>query len=254
MPLFYILIIVYTEPITFLMKTWILLPTYNEAKNIEGIVEAIFALQIPELGVLILDDNSPDGTGAIADRIAVAHPRARVLHRQKKEGLGRAYVAGFSEALKDPKCEYVFEMDADFSHQPKYIPAFLKAIGSADLVLGSRYMEGGGVSNWNWLRRYISWQANALIRFILGVSVRDLTGGFKCFRRSVLERLDFSQIASSGYNFQIEITYKALQKDFRVTEIPILFVERRAGKSKFSVAIMLESFWQVLKLRFVSKA
>ncbi|MBI5037718.1 MAG: polyprenol monophosphomannose synthase [Candidatus Kerfeldbacteria bacterium] len=231
----------------------IILPTYNEKENITGIVREILALAIPELCVLVVDDNSPDGTGQIADELARHDQRISVLHRDAKEGLGKAYTAGFRWALRDPQIEHVFEMDADFSHQPKYIPNFLEAIQSADLVLGSRYIPGGGVANWNWSRRMISTTANMIIRRLLGMAVHDLTGGFKCFRRTVLERLDLDAVASRGYNFQIEVTYRAGQAGFRIQEIPITFIERRAGTSKFSPGIMLESFWQVLRLRFGGK-
>lgn len=232
------------------MRPVIILPTYNEKENLTDIVREIFSVGIKDLGIIIVDDNSPDGTGRIADSLARADHRISVVHREKKEGLGRAYLAGFKEALKDQNNEFIFEMDADFSHQPKYLPDFLDKIKEADLVLGSRYMPGGGVQNWHWLRCYISWQANAIIRLILGVPVRDLTGGFKCFRRQVLESLDFSHVESSGYNFQIEMTYRVYKKKFRIAETPIVFLERRAGNSKFSPVIMLESFWRVLKLRF----
>lgn len=231
-------------------KTIIILPTYNERENLPGITSGVLSVIPDNGGILIVDDNSPDGTGRLADDLASHNPRIRVMHREKKEGLGRAYLAGFREALRDPDVEYVFEMDADFSHQPKYIPAFLSKANDADLVLGSRYIEGGGVENWSWWRHAISWFANWSIRKILGVKVSDLTGGFKCFHRRVLERLDLSRVQSNGYNFQIEVTYKALRAGFRVGEVPIVFVERRAGSSKFNTSIILESFWRVLKLRF----
>lgn len=228
----------------------IILPTYNEKENLAGIIAEIFRVGVPDLHVLVVDDNSPDGTGAIADRIARENPMVRVLHRSAKAGLGMAYVAGFREALRDPDAAWIFEMDADFSHQPKYLPEFLRVIENADIVLGSRYMSGGGVENWHWLRRFISWSANTLIRTILGMRTRDLTGGYKCFRRQVLEQLDLDAVSSRGYNFQIELSYRAYRAGYKIVEIPITFVERRAGKSKFNTSIMLESFWQVLKLRF----
>ncbi|MFA6098123.1 MAG: polyprenol monophosphomannose synthase [Patescibacteria group bacterium] len=232
------------------MRSIIILPTYNEKENIKAIVREIFSLNIPDLGIIIVDDNSPDGTGRIADELAAGDRRIRVLHRQQKEGLGRAYVAGFKKALEDPEAENIFEMDADFSHQPKYLPDFLGAINSADIVLGSRYIKGGGVQNWNFFRRFISTSANFVIRFILGVKIRDLTGGFKCFSRRALLSLDFDKVESSGYNFQIEVNYKAYKEGLKIKEIPIIFVERQAGNSKFSTAIMLESFWKVLQLKF----
>lgn len=228
----------------------IILPTYNEKENLQGIVDEIFGVGVPDLRILIVDDNSPDGTGVIADRIASSNSMVRVLHRPEKQGLGRAYVDGFREALRDPEAAWIFEMDADFSHQPKYIPHFLIAAERADIVLGTRYMPGGGVENWHWFRRLISWSANTLIRTILGMRIRDLTSGFKCFRREVLERLDLEAVSSRGYNFQIEVSYRSHRAGFRISEIPIIFVERRAGKSKFSAGIILESFLQVLRLRF----
>jgi len=231
------------------MRPVIILPTYNEKENLAGIVQEIFSIGINGLKIIIVDDNSPDGTGRIADELAANNPNVEVLHRQNKEGLGKAYIDGFKKALADPDNQYIFEMDADFSHQPKYLPDFLEKIKSADLVLGSRNIPGGGVENWSWLRRFISWFANFTIRHILGVKIKDLTGGFKCFNRDVLEKLDLDSIESSGYNFQIEITYKAIKKGFTVVETPIIFVERRAGHSKFSASIMLESFLKVIKLK-----
>lgn len=232
------------------MRPVIILPTYNEKKNLEEIVRAIFEVGIPGLRIIIVDDNSPDGTGRIADHLAATYPPVEVIHRPRKEGLGKAYVAGFKQALADPQTGYVFEMDADFSHQPKYLPVFLEKIKEADIVLGSRYVSGGGVANWGLARRFISQLANTVIRLVLGVPIRDLTGGFKCFRRRVLEELQFESMESSGYNFQIEVNYRAFRRGYRIMEIPIVFIERRAGQSKFSFAIMLESFRKVLKLRF----
>jgi len=232
------------------MRPVIILPTYNEKENLADIVRDIFLVGIPDLRIIIVDDNSPDGTGRIADGLAAKKPRIEVIHRPKKEGLGRAYVAGFKKALANPANSYIFEMDADFSHQPKYLPVFLEKIKSADLVLGSRSIAGGGVENWSWPRRFISGLANLVVRWLLGLPIKDLTGGFKCFRRQVLERLNLDEVESSGYNFQVEMTYKAYKKGFKIVEIPIVFVERRAGYSKFSVFIMIESFWKVLKLRF----
>lgn len=231
------------------MRSTVLLPTYNERENLQGIVKAILSLDIEDLSILIVDDNSPDGTGRIADELAAQFKSVEVLHRPVKEGLGKAYIAGFKRALEDKKTELIFEMDADHSHQPKYLPDFIDASAEADLVLGSRYMAGGGVENWGALRRFISWFANSIIRIILGVPIRDLTGGYKCFHRKVLESLSFDQVASRGYNFQIELTYEVYRRGFHIKEIPIIFIERRAGSSKFSVMIMFESFVQVLLLR-----
>lgn len=232
------------------MNSVIILPTYNEKENIAGLVQEIFSIGINDLKIIIVDDNSPDGTGQIADKLVAENSRISVLHRPKKEGLGKAYMAGFRKALSDPQNQYIFEMDADFSHQPKYLPIFLESMKQADLTLGSRYIPKGGIVNWSWPRRFISWLANIIIRKLLGLAVRDLTGGFKCFDRRVLENMDLENIESRGYNFQIELTYKAIKKGYRIKEIPIVFVERRAGYSKFSAAIMLESFWKVLMLRF----
>ena len=235
------------------MNSTIILPTYNERENLAGIIKEIFKVGIENLKIIVVDDNSPDGTGQLADELAKRYPKVSVLHRTLKEGLGKAYIAGFQQALSDSDCGFIFEMDADFSHQPKYLPHFLDRIQEADLVLGSRYIAKGGVENWGLVRRYISKFANLIIRLILRVPISDLTGGFKCFRREVLEKLDFERIESSGYNFQIEINYKVYKEHFRVVEIPIIFIERRAGKSKFNVAIMLESCWKVLVLKFFRK-
>ncbi len=233
------------------MRPIIILPTYNERENLSGIVEEIFSVGVNDLHILIVDDNSPDGTGKIADQLAERYRgRVAVLHRDKKEGLGKAYIAGFKKALQDTDNEFIFEMDADFSHQPKYLPQFLELIKDADLVLGSRYIENGGVENWGLVRRLISKFANLTIRSILNTPIKDLTGGYKCFRRHVLEKLDLDSVDSSGYNFQIEINYKSYKKGFTVKELPIIFVERRAGDSKFNVSIMIESFWKVIRLRF----
>ncbi len=232
------------------MRPVIILPTYNEKENLAGIVHDIFSIGIKDLHIIIVDDNSPDGTGQIADNLAAKYSEIQVIHRPKKEGLGKAYVAGFKKALSDPQNKYIFEMDADFSHQPKYLPDILKKARDADVVLGSRNIPGGGIENWNWPRRFISWTANLVIKWLLAVPIQDLTGGYKCWQRHVLEQLDLDGVESSGYNFQIELTYKAYKKGFKIVEIPIVFVERRAGSSKFSVGIMIESFWKVLKLRF----
>ncbi len=230
-------------------KVYLVIPTYNEKANIAGLVERIFALAVNDLHILVVDDNSPDGTGNLVEELKTHYPNLEILHRQKKAGLGRAYLAGFSYALKQG-ADYIFEMDADFSHDPKYLPDFLRAITSADLVIGSRYINGGGVSNWSMLRRLISRFGNAYARLILSLPYQDLTGGFKCYRRKVLETIGFSDVSSVGYNFQIETTYQAHLAGFKIVEIPIIFVERASGKSKFSLKIMVESFWKVLLLRF----
>ncbi|HEV2875348.1 MAG TPA: polyprenol monophosphomannose synthase [Thermoleophilaceae bacterium] len=232
--------------------TWLILPTYNEAENIEAVVRASLA-QLEEVGgphtVLIVDDNSPDGTGEIAARLAEEHDRVRVLHRPSKRGLGRAYLAGFAVALEDG-AELVLEMDSDFSHDPADLPRLIAAAGAADLVLGSRYVPGGGVVNWGLVRRALSRGGCAYARILLGVPVRDLTGGFKCFHRRVLEALDLSDVHADGYGFQIELTYRAAKAGFTVAEVPILFRERRVGQSKMTPRIAVEAVWKVPALRF----
>jgi dolichol-phosphate mannosyltransferase len=233
--------------------TWLVLPTYNEAENIGAIVEAsLDALaRTGEHHVLIVDDNSPDGTGRIADDLAAAHERVSVLHRPGKQGLGRAYIAGFEHALAHG-AERVMEMDSDFSHDPADIPRLVQATrDGADLALGSRYIEGGGVENWGLSRRFVSRGGCLYAQAILRVPVRDLTGGFKCFRREVLEAIGIEELHADGYGFQIELTYRALKAGFKVREVPITFRERRAGASKMSAWIAVEAVWKVpaLKLR-----
>ncbi len=232
--------------------TWLVLPTYNEAENIEPMVAALLprlAAAAPEHRLLVVDDASPDGTGAIADRLAGEHEAVEVLHRAGKDGLGRAYLAGFERALT-AGAELVMEMDADFSHDPADVPRLIEASGEADLVLGSRYVEGGGIAGWEWHRRLLSRGGSAYARTILGVPVRDLTGGFKCFRRTVLETLDLDDVQADGYGFQIEMTYRTLRAGFRVKEIPIVFHERRAGASKMDARIAAEAVWKVPALRW----
>jgi dolichol-phosphate mannosyltransferase len=225
------------------------IPTYNERENLQAITEAVLASD-PRLEVLIVDDNSPDGTGELADRLAVGDRRVHVLHRPQKQGLGRAYLAAFRWALSRPY-QYVLEMDADFSHHPKYLPQLLdEAERGTDLVLGSRYAPGGGTLNWGRIRRMISRGGSLYARVALGIPIRDLTGGFKCFRRGVLESVDLDAVRSNGYAFQIELTYRALQKGFRVKEIPIVFEDRRVGQSKMSRTIFFEALMMVWKLRF----
>jgi dolichol-phosphate mannosyltransferase len=228
---------------------WLVLPTYNEAPNIEAFVQAA-GDKLPADGrILIVDDNSPDGTGRIADRLAAERDDVSVLHRRRKEGLGPAYIAGFRRAL-DEGADLVLEMDADFSHDPVYLPRLLEAAERADLVIGSRYVNGGGVSDWGALRRAISRGGSAYARLVLGVPVRDLTGGFKCFRREVLEAIDLGSVQSRGYAFQVELTYRAVRLGFEVAEVPIVFRDRRVGSSKMSGAIVAEAFWRVPLLRF----
>lgn len=223
------------------------LPTYDERENVGPIVEAILAAA-PALDVLVVDDSSPDGTGALADAIAARDPRVHVLHRARKEGLGKAYLAGFDWALRRGY-GLVLEMDADFSHDPKYLPALLAKAEEADVVLGSRYVAGGGTVNWGLGRRVLSRAGSLYARTILGIDVRDLTGGFKVFRREVLEAIDLPTVASAGYAFQIELTYRAIRRGFRVAEVPIVFVDRRVGRSKMSRRIVLEAVRKVWSIR-----
>jgi dolichol-phosphate mannosyltransferase len=234
-----------------LAGTWLILPTYNEAENVEAVVRASLA-QLERAGgehtLLIVDDNSPDGTGRIADRLVGELDQVRVLHRPGKEGLGRAYLAGFAVALEDG-ADLVMEMDADFSHDPADIPRLIAAAGAADLVLGSRYVPGGGVANWGLVRRALSWGGSAYARILLGLPVRDLTGGFKCFNARVLQGLDLTGVHADGYGFQIEMTYRAVKAGFSVTEVPILFRERSVGQSKMTPRIALEAVWKVPALR-----
>jgi dolichol-phosphate mannosyltransferase len=231
---------------------WLIIPTYNEAANLERIVAAAHdQLQRAVPGnfrILVVDDNSPDGTGAIADRLAADDPPIEVLHRGGKSGLGQAYLAGFAHAM-ERDAETVIEMDADFSHDPIYLTALLEASRSADVVLGSRYVPGGGVRDWGLVRQLISRGGGLYARRMLGVSVRDLTGGFKCLRREVLEAIDLPSIRAEGYVFQIEITYRAILAGFTVREIPIVFAERAAGKSKMSAWIALEAIVRVPRLK-----
>ena len=231
---------------------WLVLPTYNEAENIEAIVRAALP-QLASTGmehrVLVVDDSSPDGTGQIADRLADELRAVEVLHRGHKEGIGPAYLAGFRHALA-AGAELLLEMDSDFSHDPADLPRLIAAAADADLVLGSRYVEGGGVTDWGRARRLISRGGSVYAKLVLGIPVNDLTGGFKCFRRDVLEALDLGGVGTDGYGFQIEMTYRTIRAGFRVKEVPILFRERRVGASKMSARIALEAFWKVPGLRF----
>jgi dolichol-phosphate mannosyltransferase len=228
---------------------WLVVPTYNEAENIEPFVEAAGRMLPAGSKILIVDDGSPDGTGEIAERIAKRRDDVRVLHRHSKEGLGPAYVAGFREALAGG-ADLIVEMDADFSHEPAYLPRLLEAAERGDLVIGSRYVDGGGVGDWGAVRRWISRGGSAYAKLILGVGVNDLTAGFKCFRREVLEAIDLDTVQSKGYAFQVELTYRAIRRGFRVVEVPIVFHDRRVGDSKMSRAIVAEAIWRVPLLRF----
>jgi dolichol-phosphate mannosyltransferase len=231
------------------MKALVIVPTYNERENLEELVRRIFDQKLPT-EVLVVDDNSPDGTGTLADEMAARDPRVHVMHRPGKMGLGSAYVAGFKWALARDY-EAVFEMDADFSHNPDSLGDFLRELGHADLVLGSRYLHGVTVVNWPLSRLILSYSANLYSRIITGMPVKDLTGGFKCFRRQVLEAIDLDRVRSDGYAFQIEINFKAWRKGFRIQEIPILFVDRQAGVSKMSRRIVREAAWMVWRLRLL---
>jgi dolichol-phosphate mannosyltransferase len=233
------------------MRATVCLPTYNERENLEAMVRALGAVLGPEGRVLVIDDNSPDGTGEIADRLAGELPYLSVLHRERKEGLGPAYLAGFRQALADG-AELVLEMDCDFSHDPAAVPKLIEATRDADLALGSRYVPGGSVGNWGRGRLFVSAGGSWYARILLGVPVRDLTGGFKCYRRAVLEAIDLDAIHSKGYAFQIETTYRALRKGFRVVEVPIAFVDREVGGSKMSRSIVLEAIWKVPLLRLAA--
>jgi len=235
-------------------EPWLILPTYNEAENLQQIVTAaaeVLADAAPGgFRVLVVDDGSPDGTGALAARLAAEHDWLQVLHRAEKNGIGPAYLAGFRHAL-DHGAGYVMEMDSDFSHDPADLARLLAAVHEgADLALGSRYVPGGGVREWGWLRRFVSEGGSTYARIVLGLRVKDLTGGFKCFRREVLEAIHFDGVRSQGYAFQVELTYRAVQAGFRVVEVPIVFRDRQRGTSKMSWRIAAEAMWLVPLLRF----
>lgn len=231
------------------MRALVIVPTYNEADNVRELIPAILS-QGPQFEVLIVDDNSTDGTGAIIDELMAGEPRLHCLHRPGKLGLGTAYVDGFRWALQRDY-DFVFEMDADFSHDPNSLPDFIKAAeaGPADLVLGSRYLNGVTVVNWPLSRLILSYSANVYTKLVTWLPVKDATGGFKCFRRAVLQALDLSQVRSDGYGFQIEMSFKAWRKGFRVMEIPITFTDRRVGISKMNRRIIWEAMWLVWWLR-----
>jgi dolichol-phosphate mannosyltransferase len=230
------------------MTVWLVIPTYDEAANLEAIVAAALASLPEHRRLLIVDDSSPDGTGEIADRVAAADDDVEVLHRPVKEGIGPAYVAGFRRALAGG-ADLIAQMDADFSHDPADLPRLLLATESADVALGSRYVDGGEVSDWGPLRRAISRGGSSYARATLGIEVRDLTGGFKVFRREVLEAIDLGSISAQGYAFQVETTYRAIQAGFRVAELPITFRDRRVGESKMSGRIVLEAALRVPAMR-----
>jgi dolichol-phosphate mannosyltransferase len=235
-------------------EPWLILPTYNEIENLEAIVaaaaKALSGAAPDGFRILVVDDGSPDGTGALADRLASEHDWFNVLHRSEKNGIGPAYLAGFRHAL-DHGAGYVMEMDSDFSHDPADLARLLRAVyDGADLALGSRYVSGGGVTEWGLLRRFISEGGSTYARLVLGLHVRDLTGGFKCFRREVLEAIHFDGVRSQGYAFQVELTYRAVQAGFKVVEVPIVFRDRQQGTSKMSWRIAAEAMWLVPLLRF----
>jgi dolichol-phosphate mannosyltransferase len=232
------------------MKTLVIIPTYNESENIGRIVPLVLEKD-PSIHVLIVDDNSPDGTGRIADEMASQDDRISVIHRQSKSGLGTAYITGFKFALENGY-DLVFEMDCDFSHDPKYIVEFLEAVKDADLVLGSRYISGVNVINWPMSRLLLSYYANVYSRLVTGLPVKDATSGFKCFRREVLEAIDLDRVKSNGYSFQIEMSFRAWKKGFKIKEIPIVFEDRKVGQSKMSKKIVREAVWMVWRLRLWS--
>lgn len=233
------------------MESLVIIPTYNERENIAEMMAAILK-QGSGIELLIIDDNSPDGTGAIVDSLAAVNPRVHVLHRPGKLGLGSAYITGFKWALANTDAKYVFEMDADFSHDPQAIPQFLEAIKTNDFVIGSRYIRGISVVNWPLERLVLSYAANKYTHYVTGLPIKDATGGFKCFRREVLEALPLDRIKSDGYSFQIEVNFICWKKGFRFAEIPILFVDRRVGISKMSKKIVREAAFMVWRLRFMS--
>jgi dolichol-phosphate mannosyltransferase len=232
-------------------RALVIVPTYNERFNIARLIPAILA-QDPSLEVLVVDDGSPDGTGEIVDGIAANNARVHVIHRASKLGLGTAYIAGFRWAL-ERKYDLVFEMDADFSHNPERLPEFLEAIRESDVVLGSRYQNGHvNVVNWPMSRLFLSYAANIYARFVTGLPIFDTTGGFKCFRRNVLESIDLNSVKSNGYAFQIEMSYRVWKRGFQLFEIPIIFVDRTEGVSKMSKKIVREAIWMVWRLRWWS--
>src|SRR6266516_6597725 len=229
------------------MKCLVVLPTYNEREILPTIVPAILA-QGPQFDVLVVDDNSPDGTGQLADELAAADPRVTALHRDEKRGLGTAYLAGFKQALARGY-DFMFEMDADFSHDPADLPRLLEAAQQADVVIGSRWVPGGGARNWSWLRTFISRGGSIFARRVLAIPIADLTSGFKCFRRAVLASLNLDGIGSNGYAFQVEVNYLCHRRGYRVAEVPIVVVDRRVGKSKMSSGIVLEAMLMVVRYR-----
>ena len=231
-------------------RACVCLPTYNERENLERMMTALLDRLGPDDRVLVIDDSSPDGTGELADRLAAEHDRVAVLHRREKEGLGPAYLAGFRQALADG-AELILEMDCDFSHDPDDVPRLIAAAADADLVIGSRYVSGGRVENWGLTRRFVSRAGSLYAQILLWAPVKDLTGGFKCYRREVLERIDLDSVSSRGYAFQIETTYRSWRRGLRIREMPITFVDRSVGDSKMSKRIGLEALWIVWWLKLL---
>ena len=235
-------------------KICVVTPTYNEKENLAELAEKVFALGIPNLEMVVVDDNSPDGTGKLTEELGKKYP-IKLIRREKKMGLGTAYALAFKKILAQPfdsaqdKPDFIIQMDADLSHDPALIPKFLEHIKSHNLVLGSRYIAGGAIKNWDFTRQLVSRWGNFYARTVLGLPYQDLTGGFKCWRREILEKMDLGSLSSVGYNFQIETTHKAHTAGYKILEIPISFTERKQGKSKMNLKIILESFWKVLKLR-----
>jgi len=232
-------------------RAYVCLPTYNERENLEPMVTALLERLEPDDRVLVIDDGSPDGTGELADRLAAEHDRVGVLHRREKQGLGPAYLAGFRRALAE-RAELILEVDCDFSHNPDDVPRLIAAAAEADLVLGSRYVSGGRVENWGMARRFVSRAGSLYAQMLLWAPVKDLTGGFKCYRREVLERIDLGSVSSRGYAFQIETTFRALRAGFRVVEVPITFADRETGTSKMSGPIVVEAIWRVPHLALLA--
>jgi len=233
------------------LEALVVIPTYNEKENIEELIGQVLSVK-DTIHILVVDDNSPDGTGDIVERMASSNERVNIIRREKKMGLGSAYIAGFKWALENTDARYVFEMDADFSHDPRAIPNFLEAVRDNDLVIGSRYLKGITVVNWPLSRLILSYSANIYTRLITGLPLKDATGGYKCFRREVLEALPLDRIKSDGYSFQIEVNFLCWKKGFRIKEIPILFVDRRVGISKMNRKIVWEAAFMVWRLRFMN--
>ncbi|MDP3764541.1 MAG: polyprenol monophosphomannose synthase [bacterium] len=230
-------------------KIVVVIPTYNEKDSIARLVKQIFGLGLPDLKMLVVDDNSPDGTGELVEELKLKYPIS-IIHRSKKRGLGTAYAVAFKFILgQKEKPDYIVQMDADLSHNPKNILDFLNKIGEYNVILGSRYIKGGGIENWDLLRQLVSRFGNIYARLVLGLPYKDLTGGFKCWQREVLEKINLDSLSSTGYNFQIETTYKAHKLGYKICEVPIVFIERKTGTSKFNLNIIWESFIKVLWLR-----